>query len=231
MKLVLFLFFAGSLFAESKTETELRLRLAASERANGVLVNSLAKLNADAKERGTAQTAALKQVDSTTKQAAQTATKRNEAATQERADATSDAQIAVQNAEVANQKAVLAAVAAKTQADELMKVSDHNNFATYTTLIVSVFGFLTLLTQLAWKSYTDSRDHRWLVDATNAATLATSAAALATAAHREKELAKIAEVKTSAQAAFEEANTVNKKIESIGVKMNDDRPLVPKEGV
>jgi hypothetical protein len=143
------------------------------------------------------------------------------AATQQRNAANdvnaAEAQRAVSNAE-ANERAALAAIAAKAQADALMGVSDRNNFATYATLITSVFGFLSLLAGFFWKAYSDSRDHRWLVESANHA-------AQATAVHRALELEKLERVSSSAQAAYSEANSVNKKIASIGLKMADSLPL------
>ena len=123
-------------------------------------------------------------------------------------------------AEAANTQAVISAVAAKVQADALIRVSDQSHTASLATLITSCFGFLTLIAGFGWKAYTDSRDHRWLMETT-------AQAATVTALHRQTELQKISEVQTSAQAAYSEANTVNKKIESIGLKMADSKPLNP----
>ena len=123
-------------------------------------------------------------------------------------------------AEAANTQAVISAVAAKVQADALIRVSDQSHTASLATLITSCFGFLTLIAGFVWKAYTDSRDHRWVMETT-------AQAATVTALHRQTELQKISEVQTSAQAAYSEANTVNKKIESIGLKMADSKPLNP----
>jgi hypothetical protein len=168
--------------------------------------------------------AAIDKLNATGKQQAITATAQRSASSGEAEANAADAQHAANDArlaaELADSKAVLAVIAARSQADELMKVSDHNNFATYATLITSVFGFLTLLAGFFWKAFTDARDHRWVMENSVAADTAT-------ALHRSKELQKIAEVQTSAQAAYSEANTVNKKIESIGLKMADNQPLRP----
>ena len=123
-------------------------------------------------------------------------------------------------AEAANTQAVISAVAAKVQADALIRVSDQSHTASLATLITSCFGFLTLIAGFGWKAFTDSRDHRWLMETT-------AQAATVTALHRQTELQKISEVQSSAQAAYSEANTVNKKIESIGLKMADSKPLNP----
>jgi hypothetical protein len=123
-------------------------------------------------------------------------------------------------AEAANTQAVISAVAAKVQADALIRVSDQSHTAALATLITSCFGFLTLIAGFCWKAYTDSRDHRWVMETT-------AQAATVTALHRQTELQKISEVQSSAQAAYSEANTVNKKIESIGLKMADSKPLNP----
>ena len=122
------------------------------------------------------------------------------------------AQAAVEDAQDANQQAVLAAIAARTQADALMKVSQHNDFATYATLITTASGFLTLLAGFFWKAFTDARDHRWIVEAANAQ-------AVATAAHRALELEKLDGVKVDAQKAYDTANNVNAKIASLGLKV------------
>jgi hypothetical protein len=72
-------------------------------------------------------------------------------------------------AQSANAQALKTAGVAKTQSEQLMRVSQHSDFANYATLITTVSGFFTLLASFFWKAYTDARDHRWLVEANNRA--------------------------------------------------------------
>ena len=131
------------------------------------------------------------------------------AATQQRA---ADAAIA----QLADSKAVLAALAAKTQADQLIKDQNQNKLATDSTLVTAILAFLTLLV----KAYTDGQHQKWTVEA---ATTATKAAEDQHAAL----LLKLGQVGVSADAAYAVANTVNDKIASIGVQMADGKPLNP----
>ena len=194
------------------SEAALRAELRQTQAALGLLTkekSDLGKLEAD-------ETLASTKLSVDNDQQAHAATQQRNAANDVNA---AEAQRAVSNAE-ANERAALAAIAAKAQADALMGVSDRNNFATYATLITSVFGFLSLLAGFFWKAYSDSRDHRWLVESANHA-------AQATAVHRALELEKLEKVSSSAQAAYSEANSVNKKIASIGLRMADNLSLNP----
>jgi hypothetical protein len=152
---------------------------------------------------------ALAAVDANSKQQAAAATEQRiqaDAATDANAD---QAKQAVVDAQAANAQAVLAAIAARTQVDELKIATDHSNLLIYVGALGGVLTFLTLLV----KVFTDIR--------------AASATAAETRDHRALELSKIAEVKNAADASYREANTVNQKIEHIGLKMKDGEPLKP----
>ena len=138
------------------------------------------------------------------------------------------AQHAVEVAEQADAKAVMAAQGAKLQ-------TDHLRFAIYTLLITNVFGFLVLLYKDLNNSWREIRQRKWVVEDKDRQEKL-DAATEATRIHRIHELEQIAEVgKTArtaaekAEAAYVEANTVNKKIESIGLVMKDGKPLAPSE--
>jgi hypothetical protein len=215
---------ATLLRADTKAETELRTQLAQTQAA----------LAAASKDRIAMQvelTAAVAKLGVANRvQAAADAQQRTNLSNKAEASAVRADANAVQaqqtadsarvTAEAANTQAVISAVAAKVQADALIRVSDQSHTASLATLITSCFGFLTLIAGFGWKAFTDSRDHRWLMETT-------AQAATVTALHRQTELQKISEVQSSAQAAYSEANTVNKKIESIGLKMADSKPLNP----
>jgi hypothetical protein len=113
------------------------------------------------------------------------------------------------------QAAALAAETAKTQATAV--------------LVTQIVGFATLLSGLLWKAFTDTRDRRW---AREDAMLARQQ----DKDHGVKVLEKIAEVKgvadnavTKAESAYNEANTVNQKIESIGLRLNAPGQLGPED--
>jgi len=217
MLFVLVTFSASLLAAESKAEADLRAQLAQTQAAlaqaakdriamQAQLVSAMAKLNAANADRAAAanldRAAAGTKADVNALQAAQTA------------DA---ARI---TAEAANTQAVISAVSAKVQADALIRVSDQSHTAALATLITSAFGFLTLIVGFAWKAYTDSRDHHWVMQSAEAA-------ALSAASHRSLELNKIDAIAESAHAAYKEANDVNRKIENIGLRAADNLPLKP----
>ena len=89
--------------------------------------------------------------------------------------------------------------------EEVKQQGHHDNLLLYFAALGSVLGFGTT----AFKFVTDYR------------------AAAVTRDHRALELSKIAEVKNAADASYREANTVNQKIEHIGLKMKDGEPLKP----
>jgi len=132
------------------------------------------------------------------------------------------AQRAVDVAEQADARAVIAAMSAKAQADQLMKVSDHNNSALYMLVFTTVFGFLALLYKDVILLLKDNRTRKWDIEDRVRIDKETKE-------HRAYELDEIAKVGKAAAAAYSEANTVNQKIESIGLKMQDNRPLAPAE--
>jgi hypothetical protein len=157
----------------------------AASRNKSDLSKALAVVDANSKQQAAAATAQRNQADAAT-------------------DANADqAKQAVVDAQAANAQAVLAAIAARTQVDELKIATDHSNLLIYVGALGGILTFLTLLV----KVFTDIR--------------AASATAAETRDHRKLELAKIDEVKTASQAAETAANTVNQKIASIGLKMAD----------
>lgn len=215
---------ATLLRADSKDEAALRAQLAQTQAALAAASKDRAamqvELTAAVAKLGVANKV---QAAAATQQRANVSDKAEASAVRADANAAQAQQTADSarvTAEAANTQAVISAVAAKVQADALIRVSDQSHTASLATLITSCFGFLTLIAGFGWKAFTDSRDHRWLMETT-------AQAATVTALHRQTELQKISEVQSSAQAAYSEANTVNKKIESIGLKMADSKPLNP----
>ena len=201
-RLILLAMLACPLWAESKTEAALRVQLAAAE-ASLAAAN---KVNADNQE---ALTQAIARLSTATRQATGkqgaaadiAARQREQAATLADANATL-ANRAVGNAEDANRNAMASAAAAKVQTDLLVRISDQNSTAVLATLITTAGGFATLLAGFLWKGYLDARDHRWLVEAST-------------------------RTENAANAAFKEANNVNVKIASIGLKLADDPTVTP----
>ena len=119
------------------------------------------------------------------------------------------------NAEVASHAAADAAAAATL-------AGKNASSQTYSLLIVQVFGFLSILAGFAYRGWTESRQRIWLKK-DNAEK---DRAAL------ENHLTLISQlegVKAAADSAYREANTVNQKIESIGVQLKDGRPLEGKQ--
>lgn len=84
---------------------------------------------------------------------------------------------------------------------------------TVSLLITQVFGFLALLSGLAWKGYTEARDRRW--------------ARQEALEHRAQVMAGLAQAKAAAQLAYVEANNVNAKIASVGLQLMPGNPSVP----
>lgn len=187
-------------WAESKTEAELRARLAATEaglaaakQERAVLMASLAKLT----------------VASTT--AAKGRMTASDEATVNAASAQATAEV---NAAIARQAAAVAAAVAAVQGDSAAR----GNTA---LMIVQAFGFLAVLAGILAGFLKAAQDRRWAKE--------DSKAALGEAAtHREVVLTKLGQVGDKADLAYKEANTVNLKLEKIGVEMKDGKPLDPK---
>jgi len=125
-----------------------------------------------------------------------------------------DAQHAAVAAEQHNDKAVENAdeIKAKTerikeQNDALLRATESSRFAMYATLGTGVLTFLTVLVGLIFKDRSDKR------------------ALEITVSHRKDELEKIEQVGAKADKAYEVGNTVNTKLENIGVRMADGLPL------
>ena len=89
-----------------------------------------------------------------------------------------------------------AQIAALSTQPPVMRVSQHSDFASYTTLITTAGGFLTLIATLLWQGYTQARNHKWEAEATMA--------------HRRMEIARIGEVQ--------------QKIASVGLQIADRFP-------
>jgi hypothetical protein len=139
MRIVVALLFIGTVLAETKTEADLRVRLAASEAARIAAQKDKANL-----------LAALAKLHS------QGATQ--SVATEVNRD------VAVNSAD--NAKVLAASVAAiqKEQMDKLQAVTDRGNTQVIT---IQAFGFLALLVTLLHKSWTDGREHRWAQEVTD----------------------------------------------------------------
>ena len=138
-----FAFCATISLADSKTEAELRQRLAASEAARTALVDSLAKITAAQSQQSAVST------------------RRNAAAEAQRSDQLSDAKRA---AERANVNALMQREDARTQTDQLLRASDSAKWGTYATLGVTSLGFLSLIFTSFWQGHTAKRDHRWAME-------------------------------------------------------------------
>lgn len=135
--------------------------------------------------------------------------------------------IAVNNAVIAQATAVANGIVAEQAAVEARYAANAAAQAASTThaqntalMIAQAFGFLAVLTGFLYQAFVASRDRRW-------AQKDLQKQAEQQAQHQEKLISSIADVKTSADAAYKEANTVNVKIASIGLKMKDDKPLDP----
>ena len=216
--LTVFLLFCCLAYPTSKTEDALRAQLAQQQA-------QLAKAQASLEALAKAQAASVAHNSRDISHNDQSISHNNQAINNVRTaqndnagkaqDAVSDAQDAVVDAVSANDKAVQTAIVMKGLQDQVLHTTDQNKFATYTLLITTVFGFLTLVATQLFKILTDSRSHKWEQDAT--------------AAHRRTELQKIDESTAQAKAAYNEANTVNLKLEKIGVQMKDGSQLKPGE--
>ncbi len=127
--------------------------------------------------------------------------------------ATENGRIAADAAKAAQQ----AALEAKAQLIELQRANEAGNMKLIITL---GFGFLTVIAPLAFALYKDGRTRKWAVEDAEKKDKA------ALSNHNEV-VVKLAEVKEEAHNAFEVANTVNQKLETIGVQMRDGLPLKP----
>jgi len=185
-----------SLLADSKTEADLRIRLAASEAAHAAALRDKADL-----------TAALAKL--TAQDSAQTA--RASIASQSASAQRSDASTAA----ATNAASASDAAAAPTLSAQIA--------ALHGVMITQVGGFLALLAGFLYKGWTESRDRRWAKQDEVELAAVKKAELLA---HQQIVIRKLDEVKTEANAAYKEANTVNLKLQTIGVKMADDKPLV-----
>jgi len=129
------------------------------------------------------------------------------------ADAAAARITAEQNGAAANRAAIEATAAAERSAAAATAAATTARAQNVALMITQAFGFLAVLSGLLWKGYTDTRDRRWQKEDT--------------AAHQNVVLNKLGEVKTEATRAYQEANTVNNKIASIGMKMKDGKGLNP----
>jgi hypothetical protein len=205
--LLLFLAFLPSAFGESKLEAELRIKLAASEAARlsdkAVFAAALSKLTAGT----TAAVASSKSAVASRASAADLAT-RNAASAKDTADTHA----------TEGREAVAAVGERVAVAQESSDKGYHNLlYAQGVLLVTGLLGFLR-------KEYIDRRDRKWReIDEGRAA---------AAKAHQEKIIEKLDVVggkadaaADKADAAYEVGNTVNLKLETIGVRMADGKPL------
>jgi hypothetical protein len=131
--------------------------------------------------------------------------------------------------DIASERAAETAATAKNQLDLAVALARENHSESRNTLYIQLVGFASLISGFIFKYMTDSaksRKEAEEVDVLQRQTLE----------HRQLELGKIEEVrqttvsaKQSADSAFSEANTVNHKLETIGVKMLDNKPLNPRD--
>lgn len=190
-------------FADSKSEIELRAKLAASESAR-----------LEAIKEKTALTAALAKLNASATNSGGTAAAVNAASAQ----ITAAANAAV--AQKAAEEAALAAAAAKAQADQL-KISSDSGYKA--VLIGSFFTFMAVIAGIVQNIWLRTRDDRTKLENEERARRWRKE----DEDHHTHVLAQIGEVKDEAHAAYKEANTVNLKLETIGVEMRDKLPLAP----
>jgi hypothetical protein len=186
---------SGFAVAETKTEIELRQRLAASETARIAMAATLGRLTAK-DVAGSRQARINRDAGAAEAASAQT-----------QAD-TNTATVAAAVAAAAAASAA-ASEAQREQTDQFQRSNDKGN------LVLMITGFTTFLTVIAglfYNGWNEGRKHRWEIEKEKASL-----------EHRTDLLAKVGEVKEEAHAAFEEANTVNQKIASLGQKLVTDK--------
>jgi hypothetical protein len=217
--LLILILLCGAAHAESKTEADLRARLAASEAAHASamrdkadLAAALAKLTA----QGSAQTARAA-IASTQRSDASSAAALNasEASDTAQANAAASQATAQSNALIAQQAAAAASVAAASA----LKANANGNEA---LLITQLFIFLGGVAAYFYTAWTATRERRWKHEDDDRERAVT-------AVHRADLLKQIGDVKHEANKAYSEANSVNVKLENIGVKMANGLPLNPHE--
>ena len=121
---------------------------------------------------------------------------------------------------VAETRESVKAIDRANRIDDLVRVNQSNNGLLYGTLITSLSGLALGLGGFAWRYFTDERKHRWSMETT-------SQAAFVAAQNHIIELAEIAEAKSSARAAYTEANNVNMKIATIGLQLQNGELIDP----
>ena len=201
---------------QKPTDADVRVQLAQTQAALAAATNDRSALAASIARANTdsaARTAALSKAAISGRVTASDVAQSNAAAAQ--STATSNAAIAQQAAD----RAVVEAATIKVQLGEFQKVADRENF---TLMLTQLFGFFSVLLGFLYKAWTESRDRRW---ARQDADLAKGELV----AHQKEMLTKLGEVKDEAHNAYKEANTVNLKIASIGLKVADNQPLSPNE--
>lgn len=204
----------ASASAETKAEAALRIELAAAkvalataQKEKADLAASIAKLSKT--QAASSKSAAVSRQDAANNQAdaASQADQNNTTAVQTAASNLADTKKTVVDASALT---LAAAESAKSQNTAL--------------LIVQVSGLLVTLFTIGGKILSDNairvQEHRWKDEDRD------KLEKLLATQHQEQ-VAKIGEVKTEAHNAYNEANTVNKKLETIGVQMRDGEPLKP----
>jgi len=93
------------------------------------------------------------------------------------------------------------AEAALRAQEQIVHSTDQAKFATYTMLITTAFGFLTLVVTQGFKIYSDNQQHKWEMAATDA--------------HRKLELEKIGETLTGVSATKRSIETLEVNTNSI----------------
>lgn len=190
-------------FGDSKVvEAELRARLAATEAERVAAVkgrdDAIARLNAATTTRSRSEW-------------------RSTAAAVTAANA-----LAQDNADAAAQAAISAQVGAaimRTQISELQKRTERNGD---TMILTEISGFAIVLLGFIYKALVDMRDRRWALKDLE---LHRESDLKDKLEHRRELMTKVAEVREEAHAAYEEANTVNNKIATIGLRTNDGSKL------
>jgi hypothetical protein len=187
--------------ADSRTEADLRIRLARSEAQTAAVLKDKADL--------AASLAKLHSMAVTRSKIASV----NAHASSDRVES-----IAAEAQTTAEINAGVAAVAAKLAVEQSDRIKRDSDRSTITLLITQCFGFVAILAGLIHRAYSDGRNHRWAIEDSRKREAALTG-------HGEVVLGKLAEVKEEAHAAYTEANDVNLKIASIGLQLSDGSPL------
>jgi hypothetical protein len=203
MKLLFLL--AASLYAESKDQAALRLAAEQHARDQAQIAKVTADLASAAASRAEMMRS-IQQLNANNQQRA--AEQKREANSKARTSEeihTADASAVIDAANLQNERTMAAAAEVKAQSDILIKIAENASNSMYVAMGTAFSALLTALVGLIGIILS----HYWSIKKIDEVG------------------AKVDVAGADAHAAYTEANTVNQKIEKIGLKMADDRPLNP----